>query len=72
MTVLGLVTAEVCVVERVTSHTAQDPDAWQRGFEAGESGRPSGACPFAAESVQAWSWYAGWLEGRGFTFPRNL
>ena len=64
MTVLGLVTAEVCVVERVTSHTAQDPDAWQRGFEAGESGRPCGACPYPAESVKAFSWYAGWLEGK--------
>ena len=55
----------VCLVERVTRHTVrQDPQAWQRGFEAGEAGRPSGACPYAAESVKAFSWYAGWLEGK--------
>jgi hypothetical protein len=41
-----------------------DLPAWDAGFEAGFRGRPLTACLYPAGSKQAWSWHAGFIEGK--------
>lgn len=37
-----------------------DSDAWRAGFEAGEAGRAMTPCP---ASLDAFSYFSGWIEG---------
>jgi ribosome modulation factor len=41
-----------------------DPAAWSAGYAAGEAGEPLAACPYPAASQEAWSWHAGFIEGK--------
>jgi hypothetical protein len=36
--------------------------AWDEGFKAGETS-PIARCPYPPTSIEAWSWYSGWIEG---------
>lgn len=40
----------------------QDPKAWREGFDAGVAGEAR-ACPYAAGTIEAWSWQSGKIEG---------
>jgi hypothetical protein len=48
---------------RVDNPMHQDREAWQQGFDAGARGARA-ACPYSAGTVEAWSWQAGFTEGR--------
>lgn len=41
-----------------------DPAAWSAGYAAGEAGESLAACPYPAASQEAWSWHAGFIEGK--------
>src|SRR5437879_2548444 len=41
----------------------QDREAWQQGFDAGARGERA-KCPYAAGTVESWSWRAGFTEGK--------
>jgi hypothetical protein len=40
----------------------QDPEVWKEGFRASEAGRRPGRCPYSAGSIEAWSWFSGYIE----------
>jgi ribosome modulation factor len=40
----------------------QDPRSWEEGYQAGATADRA-VCPYPAESLKAWSWHSGWLEG---------
>ena len=42
----------------------QDQQAWIRGFEDGEQGKPLRADPYAAGTTASWSWSSGYIEGK--------
>ena len=39
-------------------------DAWDRGFQDGEQGKPLGSCPYAPGTTESWSWVSGYIEGK--------
>ena len=41
-----------------------DVTAWNRGFAAGEQGRPSRSCPYDRGTTESWSWSSGYIEGQ--------
>ena len=43
----------------------QDLVVWEEGYDAGLAlGTAQPRCPYPAESNEAWSWHAGFIEGR--------
>jgi hypothetical protein len=44
-----------------------DPKVWQEGFAAGRRKDP--VCPYAAGTVEGWSWSSGCVEGRATAGP---
>jgi hypothetical protein len=42
----------------------QPPCQWEDGFDAGLSGQPITACPYAPATANAWAWHSGFLEGK--------
>jgi hypothetical protein len=44
-----------------------DHNAWEAGRAAGLAGNPD--CPYRVGTIAAWSWRAGYIEGKGDRGP---
>jgi ribosome modulation factor len=40
----------------------QDSRAWKEGYQAGATASQM-SCPYPVDSLKAWSWHGGWIEG---------
>lgn len=53
-----------------------DPEAWEAGFTAGETGEASSRCPYPATGLEALSWHSGFIEGdakrQGYGYSRGV
>jgi ribosome modulation factor len=47
-----------------------DAAAWQKGFDTGDAGQPVSECPYANDSIEAWSWSSGFVEGKAARMQR--
>ena len=41
-----------------------DGNAWNRGFDDGEAGKPLQSCPYARGTTESLSWSSGYIEGK--------
>jgi ribosome modulation factor len=47
-----------------------DYAAWKAGYSAGVAGAALHTCPHLIPSQQAWSWHAGFVEGKAWRLTR--
>jgi hypothetical protein len=57
---------------------AIDSRSWEEGFTAGENWKsvPASHNPYAAGSIESYSWLSGWIEGnakeQGFNYSKGV